>query len=731
MKVSRRAFLIAGGVLGGGLMLGIGAVGGGAAYVASHDRLAMQRTQQGSGVTVLAMWLKIDPSGQITLLSPHTEMGQGAQTGLRQLAAEELDVAWDQIVVEQAPPETAFATGEVIEGFLFGELDGWSKTFGSGFANRVADAMSMQMTGGSTAVRFTGWMSVRTAAASARQMILGAAAASLGVAVAELSTADGVVSHAGSGRSMTYGELASDAANQPLNPKPPLKDPSEWRYVGKAMPRFDLPKKVFGTAEYGIDVRVQGMVYAAARQVGPFGAAVASIDNEADVLARPGVSSVHIVTGGVAVVADNPWRAEQAVRMVKATTEPHPDDTLDTAQMFQRMDDALGDASSLATKGSTSSLLEGFDIEHTYRVPFLVHAPMEPMNCTVWEQDGALHVAAGVQNPLGARAYVAKVSGRPFDDVVMHAKTMGGGFGRRAAGGDGTQDFITQAIELHQATDQPVRLLWGREQDTRAGAFRSADTARIGARIHSDGTIMAWQSDSYAKLNEVDQAMPAYEMLGAEVRAVGAEPALPFAFWRSVDASSQCFFVESFVDECAEKAGANPLDYRLSMLPAADRRAAVLRMVREMSGFDDTVDAQGRAMGVAVNHCFGSYCAVVAQVSLQDGKPRVHNLYVAADCGVVVNPDSVQAQLQGGALFGLSAALYGRADIENGRVKQSNFHDYRVMKFADAPRLHIRTVKSDENPGGVGEVGTPAVAPAVCNALSKLGQRVRTLPVIS
>lgn len=728
LNLSRRSFLIAGGVIGGGLMLGIGGVAG---YVASHDRLGMQRAEHQGPGHIVALWLRIDVDGGVTLLAPHTEMGQGSQTGLRQLAAEELDVAWDQIRVEQAPADYAYATGAIVEGFLFGELDGWAKTFGSGLANRIADGMNMQMTGGSTAVRYTGWMSVRTAAAAARQMLIGAAAASLGVPRAELTTTDGLVRHEASGRTLSYGELAADAAAQPVPDKPPLKDPSEWRYVGRGMGRFDLPDKVFGTAEYGIDTKVDGMRYAAVRQSGPFGAEVASVTNEAEILARRGVEAVVTVDNGVAVVADNPWRAEQAVRALTFTVTATEGDAVDQATLWQRMDEALdGSLSSLHSEGDVSPVEERADVEATYRVPFLAHAPMEPMNCTVWEQGGQLHVSAGVQNPLSTRAFLAETSGRPFEQVALHTRTMGGGFGRRAIGGDGTARYLAQGVQVHQAIDKPVQLLWSREQDTRAGAFRPADTAKLRARLGSDGKPIAWDGASYANLNEVDQAVPAYRIPGVRVRGAQADPFLPFAFWRSVDASSQCFFVESFIDECAVQAGANPLDYRLSLVDPADRRAGVLQLVREMSEFRTGVDGRGRAMGVALNHCFGSYCAIVAEVSLDGDRPRVHHLWIAADCGVVVNPDSVEAQLQGGALYGLSAALYGKVEVKDGAAVQSNFHDYPVVRFRDQPALHVQTIQSAESPGGVGELGTPPVAPAVCNALAVLGERVRVLPVV-
>jgi isoquinoline 1-oxidoreductase beta subunit len=734
-RPTRRQVLIAGAAVGGGLAVGLCAgVGGGAVALSRHDRRAhMAADADGE---LVALWIQIRPDGTVVVLSPHTEMGQGAHTGLAQIVAEELDVPWEGVEVVQAPAEKGFSNGNVIQGFVLGDRKL------SGFFQRVVenaffiggDLMNLQMTGGSTSVRFTGWKSMRVAAAAARQMLLVAAAGALDVDVLELEAVDGVVTHAPSGRSMSYGALAPLAATLPVPQDPPLKDPSAWRHVGRSLERRDLVGKVFGATEYGIDRHLPGLRYAAVKPTRQIHGEVLSVDNEAEVLARRGVQSVTIVQNGVAVVADNPWRAQQAADAVVFTEREGPHAHHDTASLRAMQQAALDDPERLSVvveRGSAEGH-EGRVVEASYFVPFLAHAPMEPLNATVWRgEDGRVNVAVGVQDPLLARTWVADALGVELEQVVLHPHPMGGGFGRRAPAGDDMNNYLRQALTAWQASGEPpLKLTWSREVDIRQDRYRKQAIARYRGVLGPDGRPTLWQADSYAEINIPDDAVAAYDVPRFLQRTVHEETFVPYAYWRSVEASIHCFFNESFVDELAAAAGADPLQYRLDLLPPGSRLRGVLEKVREMSGWRAGVLADGSALGVAAYHLFGSYCAQVARVSIDGGTPRVHDVWCALDCGVVINPDGVEAQMQGGMIFGLTAALYGAIDIEAGGVVQSNFHDYRMVRLAEAPRLHVALVPSAEEPGGVGEVAVPHLSAAVANAMAVLGSRPRELPII-
>ena len=735
-KLNRRLFLFGGAAVGGALVLGVAGVGGGAAWLASRDRIDAQRAgvpDDGRG-PLLALWLRLSPDGHLTVMSPHTEMGQGAMTGLLQIVCDELDVDWDDASIELAPADTAFTNGNVVEGFLLG--DGTpTGLVGSLVSNgfwTMGDLLNLQMTGGSASIRFTGWQSMRYAAAAAREVLVAAAADSLGVPAAELSTASGHVVHEASGKRVPYGDLVQAAAALELPAAPTPKSPDAYRLVGHRVPRVDIPDKVFATATYGIDVVVDDMLHAAVAHPPHIGAEVTAVTNEADILKRRGVHSVHIVPHGVAVVADNPWRAEQAARAVTYEHSTPPTASESTASLFQQMRDKLADdalLSSAEEHGDVEGAATGVVVEGEFEVPYLAHAPMEPMNATAVVDGDMLHVHVGVQNPLGCAANVAAFLGRDPSTVRVHGLTMGGGFGRRASLGP-DQDHVDAAAQLAVATGKPIKLLWSREADLQACHMRNGCVGRIRATANPDGTIATWDQRTYGKINNPHEALPGYPLPHLRVRNVDERQFIPFAYWRSVDASIYPFFIESMVDEVARAAGADPLQARLAMLPEHSREARVLRTVAEMAGWrTDVVD--GRALGLAIVTSFGSIVGQVAEVSLQGDVPRVHKVYVAADLGRAINPDSVEAQLQGGVQFGLSAALYGRIDIVDGGVKQSNFHDYKMVRMADAADVEVTLLTSPEAPvGGAGEPGVPPVAPAVANAMAVLGRRPRTLPII-
>ena len=744
MRLTRRTFLIGGGLVGGGLVVG---VAGATGALALRNPLGIQRAALDGHL--LALWLLVHPEGHVELLSPHTEMGQGANTGLVQIVADELDLRWDQVHLGQSPVSPDFANGEVMTGFvqqlLFegAELSAPTGHMLGRTVHLFAQLRNLQVTGGSASIRFTGWRSMRHGAAIARHQLVAAAAARWGVDASTLRTEEGEVV-AASGERLGYGELAADAAALSMPSDVSPKPRHQWRFIGKPLPRHDLPDKIFGRPVYAIDHEVNGMAYAAVRNVRVLGATVNAVRNEAEVRARRGIASVHVIRDGVAVLADNPWRAEQAVRALDTDeTAPEPAASATTASLLAEQRAALeaGEFTDVDRHGDSATLLAAGDaVEAEYEVPYLAHATLEPMNATVWEQDGRVHVASGVQNPLAARAQCADTLGVALDDVVFHPHTMGGGFGRRGGGlRPGDMNYLEQAMELWAQARVPFKLTWSREQDMRAGRYRNLTVGQYRGALGDDGLPLAWEGRSYGRLTLNSEALPMYGVPNRYTGVIDARQVVPYAAWRSVDASIFGFFLESFVDELAHAAGQDPVSYRIALLDndrprpfdAADakRMARVVREVADFAGWRAGVDSQGRAMGVAAVKSFGSYVAQIAQVSLQDGVPRVHDVWAAIDCGVAVNPDSVEAQVQGGIIFGLTAARYGRIDIEGGSVVQSNLHDYRLVRLEDAPRLHVRILDSDEAPGGAGEVGVPPIAPAVANALAALGDRRRTLPL--
>ncbi|MEM6988346.1 MAG: molybdopterin cofactor-binding domain-containing protein, partial [Pseudomonadota bacterium] len=628
--------------------------------------------------------------------------------------------------------------GKPFEGFVneMMPIPGWADQFAEKAFFRVADMMHMQMTGGSTAVRFTGWDNMRQAGATARAMLMRAAANQLGVSVASLHCADGVVTHSESNRSLRYGELAADAAA--LRPEQvPTKSPDAYRFIGHSIAREDIPRKVFAEEQYGIDYDVPGMQYAAIRHANVFGARISRIRNENAIRARRGVNAVRLIENGVAVIADNPWRAEQAARALDISVQQHANSSLSSDALEQAQRDALaGELTEAASQGDVTSAFATANrtLQAEYFVPYLAHATMEPLNATVWREGGRLHVACGVQNPLLARAHVAKVAGLELDDVVLHALPMGGGFGRRVGfsmTGDVPLNWLTDAVQTALAHDAPVKTTWSREEDTRNDVYRPMVLGQFEAALDHTGMPTAWRSKTFLPENDVRAVQPPYAIANQRVAFAGSHQAVPTGFWRAVEHSQHGFFKESFIDEIAVAAGRDPLAYRLALLDPASAEAVTLRKVADMAAWQHGARSDGRAMGCAVVQSFGSAVAQIAEVSRSETGVRVHRVWCAVDCGVVVNPQAARAQVEGAIHFALSAALYGKCDVQQGGVVQSNFHDYRVVTLRDAARVEVELLTSNNPIGGVGEIGVPPLAPAVCNALAVLGDRPRRLPVVA
>ena len=742
--LSRRLFLIAGAVGTGGLLVGLGAP-------KAQDRLgAPDSLPAHQGEVGLNGWVKIDANGLVTVAVPRAEMGQGVMTALPMLLVEELGARWEDVRVEPAPVAQIYANQAMMLNVLpFGaEEDGLLARMARASMQRIGHVLHLQITGGSSSIR-DAWEPLRLAGATARLMLAEAAARRWGVPASACRVEAGQVWHPTSGAHLGFGELAPEAAKLTPPDEVRLKDPSAYRLIGKPMPRHDVPAKVNGSAVYGIDVRMPGLLYAAIAQPPVFGAKVASLDAGAAEKMR-GVRQVLNLPQGVVVVADSWWRAKQALAQVKVAYAATPDDQVSSADIVKRFKTALANESGLAFKnqGDASSALSQAAkvIEASYWAPYLAHSAMEPINCTARVKDGQVELWLGTQSPSLATWRAAQVAGVDTKQVTLHQLMLGGGFGRRLE-----VDMVVQAVSIAmQMPGQAVKLLWTREEDTQHDMYRPAAMSVFKAGLDRQGQVTAWQNrlaaqsmgrDAIKRLlpwaasdtpdtNHIEGAFDLpYAFEHIEVRQVRTQAHVPVGSWRSVGHSYNAFFVESFIDELAHATGQDPLAYRRSLLQAHPRHRAVLELAASKAGWGQPRPA-GRALGLALHESYETVCAQVAEVSVQDGALKVHRVVCAIDCGVVVNPDTVEAQVQGAIVYGLSAALFGEITLAQGRVEQSSFPNYDALRLAGMPLIETHIVPSTHAPGGVGEPGTPPIAPAVTNALFALtGQRIRALPI--
>ena len=723
MTISRRRFILGTTVVGGGLLIG---------YASTRPSKHSIANRDAGDQPYLTTWLRISEDNTVTVIVPHSEMGQGILTSLPMMAADEMDADWNMVHVEQAPATDLFANGVLIKGFaesLGVSVPGFLNGIASAGAMKIAEIMNMQITGGSSSVRFTGEQGMRVAGAAAREMLIKAAAARLDVPESELSTSLSFVNHSASGRSLSYGELASDAARFEPSSTPRLKDPKDFTLMGKSIPRIDIPAKVDGTARYGIDAEAPGMLYAAVRTSPVFGNKLSSVN--ADVaLQRRGVVKVVELENAVAVVADNYWRAKQALAALDIRFEETANNQVNTQSIYAQYDAALlGELGEDVKEGDAAAALADAEsvVEATYRVPYLAHAAMEPMNCTVHFHDGKCDVWTGTQDNLGIRGRVAKIAEMDENDVTMHAFYLGGGFGRRLPTDTNT---IDQATLIAKQFDVPVKTVWSREDDIQQDYYRPAVTSKFRGGFDANNQLIAWENHYIGKNEPAEAAHTPYSIPNKDIAYAESETHVPFGAWRSVAHSQHTFFLESFVDELAHRSGQNPYQFRLNMLADKPRHAAVLKAAAERAGWERNL-APGHAQGIALQESFGSIVAQVAEVSITEtGQVRVHRVTCAIDCGRSINPDTVASQAESGVIFGLTAALYGEITIDQGRVMQNNFTDYEMVTLKDAPEIDIVTVESGESLGGMGEPATPPIAAAVANAVYILtGQRVRELPL--
>jgi isoquinoline 1-oxidoreductase beta subunit len=713
---TRRGFLAAGGLIGGGLVLGIA--------------FAPNRMTFKGDASDLNTWVKITPDNRVTVLIPHCDMGQGARTALAMMLAEEMDADWAQIHIQEAPALPRYANEYLIQLFVLG---GQPPAF---LRNAVDDAtlelgeiMGLQITGGSSSVRATGEMGMRTAGAGARHMLIQAAAARWNVPADSITAQSGAIRHTASGRSALFGELATDAARLAPPDNPPLKPWNEWKLVGTSPQREDIPAKVNGTAHYGIDTVVPGMLYATVTACPVPGGKLVSVET-ASVAARPGIHQIVKLENAVAVVADGYWRALQAVRALQPVWDSAGHGATSSADIAAQQQDLLAkDGSTDVRKGDAKTALTqaAQTITAAYSVPFLAHATMEPPNATVRIADGVCDIWTGVQDPLQARATAAKAAGLPRDKVTLHNCIVGGGFGRKLPD---LFDFIEQATLIAKAASPaPVKMIWSREEDIQHDYYRSTATVKFQAGLDAQKRPTALLSHYTGTAGE-NAAAILYAIDNVHVAGSTFASHIRTGPWRSVDHSQHGFFTECFVDELAAAAGADPFHFRRDLLAPGSRHRAVLELAAEKAGWGNPLPPRtGR--GIALTQSFGSIVAEVAEVTVSEaGAAHVQRVVAVVDCGDLVHPDTATSQIEGGIIFGLSAALYGEITIAKGAVTQDNFSTYQVAKLADAPAIDVHFIASHAPRGGIGEVGVPGIAPAVCNAIyAACGVRVRDLPI--
>lgn len=728
-KWTRRALITAGSLAGGGLLLGIGGL------ALAPNRFAIGRRDSGDR-HALTTWLAIDTQGGIRVIVPHAELGQGAQTALAMMLVEELDGDWSRVTVEEAPATSDFANGHLLAAFLpIGRLPGFTRKATDFLGYREMRKRGFQATGGSASVRATGFHGLRIAGASARQMLLETAAQRFGVRASECRVADSVISHA-DGHSATFAELAAEAAQRTPPTNPPLKKASEYRLVGKPQRRLDVPAKVDGSARFGIDAQVEGMVFAAIRAAPVFGAKLSSCDT-APALALPGVERVIQLDNAVAAIANSWYRAKRAVEALQPVFSVDKRDELDSAGFRSQQLSLLaaGNLESVVKRGDPAKILnaaEGKKVTSTYELPYLAHATLEPMNATARFVEGKLEIWTSVQDPLNAAQVAAEALGIERDQVTVHNGLVGGGFGRRLPG---CHDFVIQAARLsRELSPRAVKLVWSREEDMAHGYYRPAVCAELAAALGNDGSVLAWRSRCTSG-SEAGAADPPYASGAVELQFTSVSSHIREGAWRSVGHSQHGFIVESFVDELAAAAGVDPCQYRRRLLAQEPRMLAVLDKAAAMARWDQPLP-KDRARGIAIVRSFGSIVAEVAEIEVRrdaEGRPvdlHVAKVFAAVDCGLLVNPLTGAQQIEGGIIFGLSAAMNEAITIAKGAVQETNFHQYPLLRLSDAPDVEVAFIPSTERPGGLGEPGTPPIAAAVANAwFAATGQRLRTLPL--
>jgi isoquinoline 1-oxidoreductase subunit beta len=710
VTISRRDFLKAGAAAGTGLLL--------AMHLPLRARAAAQAEQAAkSGATFAPnAWIRIDTDGAIIIEVARSEMGQGVLTALPMLVAEELAVRLDQISARFAPADKAY-TNQLI---------------------------GSQLTGGSTSVR-DAYSKLREAGAVAREMLIAAAAESWGVDPESCRAENALVSHPPSGRQATYADLAAKAAEQPVPQNVFLKEPGEWTLIGTPAPRLDTPDKAAGTARFGIDVRLPKQVMASVERCPVFGGKLKKFD-ASDAKKVSGVIDVVPIESGVAVVAKDTWAAFKGRKALKVDWDEGPNADVSSESIHKAFEKRMTKPGAPArSEGDADRALRNatIRIEAVYSVPFQAHACMEPMNCTADVRADGCDVYVPTQAQTRTQQTAMKLTGLPQEKVRVHTTFLGGGFGRRSE-----VDFVEDAVALSAKLKRPVQVVWTREDDTRHDFYRPATLNRMSGGLGSDGKILAWRhhivgpsimsrvspgavKDGIDRTSVEGAANIPYTIENIQVDYSLENTAVPVGFWRSVGSSQNAYVTECFLDELAVTAGRDPVEVRRELLKDAPRHLRVLELAAEKADWGKALP-KGRSRGVAVAEAFGGYVAQVAEVSIDANKQvRVHRVVCAVDVGPVVNPDTVEAQMQSGIVYGLTAALKSSITIDKGRVVQGNFDNFPLLRIDEMPQIEVHIVKAlDEPIGGVGEPGTPPIAPAVANAVfAATGNPVRSLPI--
>jgi isoquinoline 1-oxidoreductase beta subunit len=714
----RRTFLKAGTAAGGGLAIGF--------YLPGAARVA----EAAAGEAKLNAFVKIGTDGKVTVVCGQSEMGQGCHNALSMLIAEELEVELKNVHIEQGGVDPAFGNPRYIGFRAVGGFQG---------------------TGGSSSVRNVGPVA-RRAGAAARFMLISAGAERMQVLRSECIAENGFVIHKPSGRKVSYGSVANDAARMVAPDEPALKPRSEFKIIGKSTPRHDLPLKVTGKPIYGIDVKRPGMLTATIAKCPVFGGKVKSFNAER-ALKVPGVRKVVQVSSGVAVVADNYWSAKKGRDALEVTWDEGPMAKVSTPDIYRNWAElAKGPtaAERLKVGDVPAALAAGAKrVEAVYEVPFLAHACMEPMNATAHFKGDSVEVWAPTQAQSWNQHWVSQLTGLPPKAITIHTTYLGGGFGRRLE-----SDYVLDAVETSRAAGNvPVKVVWTREDDLQHDFYRPASHNVMQAALGADGMPTAWRHrivgasilqyfKTFAHFLRKDGLDPTsvqgaadyfpYDIANVYLDYVNNNPGVPSGFWRSVANSQNGFLLESFVDELAHAAGKDPYQYRRQLLgkPIAARLRGVLDLAAEKAGWGKPLPA-GVHRGIAAHFSYNSYCAQVAEVSVaKDGKVKVHRVVAAIDAGWVVNPEMLKYQIESGIFYGLTATLYGEITIKNGRVEQSNFNDYKIARMDEMPRVEVHILEGQGEQGGGGEPGTPPIAPAMCNAIfAATGKRIRKLPI--
>ncbi len=721
------------------------------------------RVDRADGTRPLNGWVAVTPDDRVIVQVPKTEMGQGVLTSLAMVLADEMDADWARVSTEHPPIDRIYNNlSTLVDGLPFHPDDrGLVKHSVEWLAAKAAREFGLQITGGSTSVKDL-WLPMREAGAAARALLVSAAASRWKVEQEACSVRNGEIHHAATGRRARFGELAADAALLPLPTSVKLKTPEQFQLIGRDMHRLDAAAKARGQASFGIDLRLPGMLYASVRMCPTLGGRALRFKPDA-AASMPGVKKVVSIdglnggTGCVAAIADTPWHAMKAVEAVTVEWDDGPAARFDSQEALKQMAQQLqpDDGFTYRREGDVAAamLTATSTVEAEYRAPWLAHMGLEPTNCTVQIDQGRATVWAPTQVPGLARLAVQQATGLEPDAIDIRVQQLGGGFGRRL-----DVDFIAQAAAIaRHAGGVPVQTFWSRAEDTQHDFYRPAAVSRFKAGLDAKGAIVAWHNVSIGqsivhqvlgRLFGLPGAGPdkttvegaydqPYEWPAVRVAHCIVDLPVPVGFWRGVGHSHQAFFKESFLDECAVAARADPVAYRAAQLQRHPRHLAVLRKVAAMAQWGRkpaaaaNTDGVRRALGVALHQSFGTIVAQVAEVSVgTDKRIRVHRVWCAVDCGTAVNPTGVRQQVEGGILFGLSAALYGGVTITKGRVTQSNFHDAPALRFDETPTIQTEIMPSTAHPEGMGEPGTPPIAPAVANALFALtNQRLRSLPL--